>query len=296
MAKVAFIGLGNMGRGMAGCLVKAGHEVAVWNRSPGKADALVATGAREAASPREACEGVDAVFSMVGDDAASRAVWLGADGALAGAYAAGAFAIECSTLSYGWVLELAEAAKAAGLRYIDCPVTGLPDAAAAGELVLLAGADKDDMAAARPFLDAVSKETFLFGPVGAGTAYKLLINLMGAVQIAGAAEGLVMAEKAGLDLDMVREAIGIGQAASPQVVRNVARMVAGDHDDPVVFSGTLRLKDTLYGVDLARHFGIDAAFGETAARAYRTLVEGGGGEVNESKVFDAMRKAWLKSP
>ncbi len=289
MAKVAFLGLGNMGIGMAGRLLFAGHNVTLWNRTRSRGDALEADGAAIADTPRAAAEGADAVFVMVGDDVASRAVWLGDDGILAADLSEGAFAVECSTLSREWVMDLCERATARGLRYIDAPVTGLPPAAGAGELVLLVGADADDLDAARPLLAPLNQQIFHFGPVGAGTAYKLMINLMGAVQIAAAAEGLVIAERAGLDLDQVRQAIEIGQAASPQVVRNVARMVADHHDTDITFSGRLRLKDVNYGVQLARDLGVDARFGQVAERAYDELVDMGAGDVNESKVMDAQR-------
>ncbi len=290
MAKIAFLGLGNMGIGMAGRLLAAGHEVTVWNRTRSRGDALEADGAMVADTPRTAAEGADAVFVMVGDDVASRAVWLGDDGILAADLADEAFAVECSTLSRQWVMDLSAQATARGLHYIDAPVTGLPPAAAAGELVLLVGADTGDLDAARPLLAPLNQQIFHFGPVGAGTAYKLMINLMGAVQIAAAAEGLVIAEQAGLDLDQVRQAIEIGQAASPQVVRNVARMVAEHHDTDITFSGRLRLKDVNYGVQLARDLGVDARFGQVAERAYDELIEMGAGDVNESKVMDAQRE------
>lgn len=293
MAKLAFLGLGNMGNGMAGRLLSAGHDVTVWNRTKSRADALVTDGASLADTPRGAADGADAVFVMVGDDAASQAVWLGDDGILAADAGEGAFAVECSTLSRQWVMDLSKEAAARGMRYIDAPVTGLPPAAAAGELVLLVGADPADLGDARELLAPLNQKIFHFGPVGAGTAYKLMINLMGAVQIAAAAEGLVIAEQAGLDLDQVRQAIEIGQAASPQVVRNVARMTADQHERDIVFSGRLRLKDTSYGVQLARDLGVDARFGSVAERAYDELVEMGYGDVNESKVMDAQRKKLL---
>lgn len=290
MAKIAFIGLGNMGAGMAGRLVGAGRELAVHNRSPAKAEPLAALGARIAATPGEAANGAEAVFAMVSDDAASRAVWLGADGVLAADLAPDAFAVECSTLSYDWVGELATAAAERGLRYIDCPVTGLPDAAAAGKLTLLAGAGPDELAACRPLLEQLSDDIIHFGPVGAGTAYKLMINLMGAVQIAGIAEGLAIAEKAGLDMQTVVEAIAKGQAASPQVVRNARRMADEHHDTDIVFSGRLRLKDTDYGVRLAEGLGVEAAFGRVAVDAFRRLAETYP-DLNESKIIEVARGA-----
>ncbi|MGI9383012.1 MAG: NAD(P)-dependent oxidoreductase [Methyloligellaceae bacterium] len=290
MAKIGFIGLGNMGAGMAGCLIGADHDVAVYNRSRAKAEPLAAQGARIAASPREAAEGAEAVFAMVSDDAASRTVWLGADGVLAADLSPGAFAVECSTLSYDWVGELAAAAAEKGLRYIDCPVTGLPEVAAAGSLTLLVGAARHDLAASGPLLDVLSDEIIHFGPVRAGTAYKLMINLMGAVQIAGVAEGMAIAEKAGLDMQTVVEAIAKGQAASPQVVRNARRIADDAHDTDILFTGRLRLKDADYGVRLAEGLGVDAAFGRVAVEAFRRLAETYP-DLNESKVIEVARGA-----
>ncbi len=288
MARVAFVGTGRMGSGMAARLLGAGHEVVVWNRTADRATALVAAGAQVAPTPRQAAEGADAVVVMVSDDDASRSVWTGPDGLLAGA-APGALAVECSTLSHGWVVDLAAAARDRGLRYVDSPVTGLPDAAAAGELTLLVGAEDADLAAVRPLLEPLSAVVLHFGPVGAGTAYKLIVNLMGAVQIAGVAEGMAMAERAGLDLELVARAIESGQAASPQVVRNVHRIVAGDHADAVVFSGRLRRKDADYGVRLASELGIDARLGTVALDGLDRLVAMGLGDQNESAVVEVSR-------
>ncbi len=289
MAAVAFLGTGNMGAGMAGRLIAAGHAVRVYNRTRARATALAGAGARVCATPREAADGAEAVFAMVGDDAASAAVWLGDDGALGAARKNGALAIECSTLSHDWALDLAAQAHAGGWRYVDCPVTGIPPQAAAGELVLLVGADDADLAAARPLLEALCKEIIHFGPVGTGTAYKLMVNLMGAVQIAGAAEGMLIAEKAGLDADAVAYAIARGAPASPQVVRNVKRMAAGDHDRNITFSGRLRLKDTLYALRLADKLGQRTPFGDAARDAFQRLVDAGVDELNESKVIDVLR-------
>jgi 3-hydroxyisobutyrate dehydrogenase-like beta-hydroxyacid dehydrogenase len=133
MTKVGFIGLGRMGHGMAGRYLDAGFGVAVWNRSKAKAEDLIARGARWAASPAEAADGADAVVTMVADDEASRAVWLGENGAAA-KMKAGGLAIECSTVSHQHALGMARELRGRGLIYIDCPVTGLPQAAATGKL------------------------------------------------------------------------------------------------------------------------------------------------------------------
>lgn len=286
---IGLIGLGNMGQAMAHRLLDTGHELVVSNRTPEKAAELVVRGARLVATPAELAARVSTVIVMVSDDAASRAIWLGQDGVLAGNPSPGTFAIECSTLSSGWVAELSTAVLAHGHRYLDSPVTGLPDAAAAGELTLLVGADPSDLASARPVLESLSAQIMHFGPVGAGTAYKLIANLMGAVQIAGAAEGLAMAERAGLDLQQVLAALASGQAASPQVVRNARRMVADDHD-PVTFSGQLRRKDAAYAVALAKQLGVASPFGQVALDQLDELIAAGLGEANESAIIEVARR------
>jgi len=286
MARVAFIGLGKMGVGMASRVLDAGHHVSVYNRTAAKAESIVRRGARLATSPKDACLNADAVFCMVSDDAASREMWLGADGILASELAPGALAIECSTLSHGWVMELAAQVASLGLRYIDSPVTGLPPDAAAGSLTLLVGADEEDLEHARGLLGAVSSRILRFGAVGSGTAYKLIINMIGAVQIASAAEGMALAQRAGLNLDAVADAIATGQAASPQVVRNVRRMADADHDRNIVFTAALRLKDVEYALRLARGLRLSVPFGEVAERGLLELCESGRAQVNESGIFE----------
>jgi 3-hydroxyisobutyrate dehydrogenase len=285
MARIAFIGLGKMGLGMAGRLLAAGHQLDVYNRTPSKAAPLVGAGARLCASPGEAGRNADVVISMVAEDAASREVWLGPNGVLAAVGRAGVLAIECSTLSHEWVAELAAAVESHGLRYIDAPVTGLPGNAAAGDLTLLVGAEPADLEEARPILQSFSRRVIHFGAVGTGTAYKLIVNMLGAVQIASAAESMALAERAGLDLQVVADAIATGQAASPQVIRNTRRMVAGDRNLNITFTPRLRLKDVDYALRLARTLGLGTPFGALAARAFGELCNSGHADENESNVI-----------
>lgn len=289
MATIAFLGLGSMGAGMAQRLLQSGHDLRVYNRTSAKAAALERAGARRYPTPREACTDAEAVFAMTADDTSSRSVWLGPDGALAARLAPRAFAIECSTLSRDWVRELAAQARARGLRYLDAPVTGLADNAAAGTLTLLVGADPADLDAARPLLDVVANRIVHFGAVGSGTAYKLIVNLIGAVQIASLAEGMALAEKAGLDLETVANAIATGQAASPQVVRNARRIVDDDHDRNVLFTPLLRLKDVRYALELAEELGLHAPFGRVAAAQVQQLIDLGYSQLNESKIIEVAR-------
>src|SRR6188472_2781343 len=267
MKKVAFIGLGRMGHGMAGRYLDNGFTVAVWNRSKAKAEDLIARGALWATSPEDAAIDADAVVTMVADDEAARAVWLGLNGAAKTAKA-GTIAIECSTVSYDHAREMGRELNARGLIYIDCPVTGLPDAAASGKLTLLVGADAADLERARPYLTPIGSTIRHFGAVGAGTVYKLINNLMGAIQIAGLAEGLAIAEQAGLDMKLVLEALQTGVAASPQVVRHSRRMVDRNFSG-ATFTAALRHKDAAYAVALAESLLADAPLmGRAAVQAY----------------------------
>jgi 3-hydroxyisobutyrate dehydrogenase len=252
-----------MGHGMAGRYLDAGFELSVWNRSRAKAEDLIARGARWSTSPGDAAIDADAVVTMVADDEASRAVWLGSDGA-ANTMKAGTLAIECSTVSHDHALNLSRELHARGLIYIDCPVTGLPDAAAGGRLTLLVGANAADLEKARPFLTPLSSTIRHFGAVGTGTVYKLINNLMGAIQIAGIAEGLAIAEQAGLDMKLVLEAVESGVAASPQVIRHSKRMVTRDFSG-ATFTAALRHKDAAYAVALAERLLRDKPIVASAA-------------------------------
>ncbi|MBV9984842.1 NAD(P)-dependent oxidoreductase [Bradyrhizobium sp.] len=249
MPRLAFIGLGRMGHGMAARTIEAGFEVSVWNRSKGKAEELIGRGARWATSPADAAIDADAVITMVADDEASQSVWLGENGAGTTAKP-GTLAIECSTVSYGHALALASELRSRGLIYIDCPVTGLPDAAASGKLTLLVGAEAADLERARPFLEPLGSTIRHFGAVGSGTVFKLINNLMGAVQIASLAEGVAIAEQAGLDMTIVAESLASGAVASPQVIRHSKRMIARDFAG-ASFTAALRQKDAAYAVALA---------------------------------------------
>src|ERR1700675_3103833 len=266
MALFAFIGLGRMGHGMAGRYLDAGFKVAVWNRSKAKAEDLIARGAKWATSPEDAAIDADAVVTMVADDEASRTVWLTKDGAAA-TMKAGTLAIECSTVSYKHALEMAQVLRERGIVYIDSPVTGLPDAAAAGKLTLLVGADPADLERARPYLSPLSSTIRHFGAVGTGTVYKLINNLMGAIQIAGIAEGLAIAEQAGLDMKLVLEAIETGVAGSPQVIRHSRRMVARNFSG-ANFTAALRHKDAAYAVAFAKRLLPAVPVGRATMQAY----------------------------
>lgn len=294
MAKIGFLGLGMMGSGMAACLVRAGHEMTVWNRSPERAAPLVEAGARAAGSPAEAAEGAEAVFSMVADDAASDRCWFGEGdfdgrGGAMDVLAPGAFVIECSTVSHGQSGRLAEAAAGRGLRYIDCPVNGPPAMAAKGELTLLVGAAPEDLAAARPWLEAVSSSILHFGPVGTGTAYKLINNLLGAVHVAAVAEAAHLARRLGLDVDTTVAAVETGPVGSPHTKRMIRPMMEGRPADSFGLAIGLREKDARYCLAMAAGLGLDMTIGQDAHNWYVAAKDEHGAD-DDSLMLDTVAK------
>jgi 3-hydroxyisobutyrate dehydrogenase len=197
--RVAILGLGIMGSGMAGRVLSAGFPLAVYNRNPDKSGPFGRAGASVAGSPGEAASKADIIISMVSDDVASRGVWLGENGALAGA-PRGAVLIECSTLTVGWVKELAAAAAKQGCELLDAPVTGTKPHAASGELSFLIGGSDAALAIAQPVLAVLGREFIHLGPTGSGALMKLINNFMCGVQAASLAEAEYMIGAGGLDL------------------------------------------------------------------------------------------------
>ena len=266
MQRVAILGLGTMGAGMAANWLAKGFELSVWNRTPAKAEALAAKGASVAATPREAAAGADFIFAMVADDAVSRAVWLGADGALAGAKS-GAIAVEFSTLTPDWVRELGRHAHANRCGFLDAPVGGSRQAAASGELRFFVGGETQTYEAARPALAAVGSKMDLLGPLGAGATWKLINNQLAATQIAALAEALAVAKKAGFKNEQISDLILGGAPASSIVKLKLPRMLDQDFE-PADFAVHLMLKDARYATALAEALGAHADMISGAAKAF----------------------------
>ena len=290
MAKIAFLGAGAMGQAMIPNLLRGGHSVCVYNRTIDKARLLEAIGATVAATIADAVQGVDAIFSMVIDDNASRAVWTGPGGVLESA-APGTLAIESSTVSNKWLRELGGLAAAKGLRFLDCPVAGRPDAAAAATLVVFAGGNPEDVAAARPMLEPMSRRIVHFGPVGTGNAFKLIYNVLGAVQVAALAESMNACEASGIDLHAAADAFSDGNTGSPHVKRHSRHMADDKHDNPIGFTPRGRLKDTLYGCQYQEQVGGQALLGYAAAALFQQMIDIGWGERNDSEAINGLREA-----
>lgn len=289
LPSVAFLGLGLMGAGMAGRLAGAGFPLAVYNRDAAKARALAERGVRVAATPVEAAEGAELIFSMVADDVAARSVWLGEAGALAAA-ARGAVLVECSTVSVGWIRDLDAAAQArgAGLAVLDAPVTGSRPHAAAGELTFLVGGPAEALAKARPALEAMGRAVLRLGPTGNGARLKLINNFLCGVQVAAFAEALVMIERGELDRASALTVLTGGAPGSPLVRAMAERMSAATPVDPQ-FHLALMAKDLAYARGEAAAAGLELRTAGAALERFAAAVDAGLGSRDLSAVVECLR-------
>jgi 3-hydroxyisobutyrate dehydrogenase len=231
MAKVAFIGLGVMGYPMAGHLkTRGGHDLTVYNRTAAKADKWAAEfGGRAAATPAEAADGQDFVFSCVGNDDDLRSVTIGKDGAFE-AMRKGATFIDNTTASAEVARELDAAATAGGFHFIDAPVSGGQAGAENGVLTVMCGGDPDVFEGAKPVIDGYARMVGLMGPAGSGQLTKMVNQICIAGLVQGLAEGIHFGKKAGLDVEKVIEVISKGAAGSWQMENRHKTMISGKYD------------------------------------------------------------------
>jgi 3-hydroxyisobutyrate dehydrogenase-like beta-hydroxyacid dehydrogenase len=240
--KVGFIGLGNMGAAIAANLVRAKHEVIVWNRTAAKTGPLVEAGATLAASPKGAAQGREAVLTMLADDAALEAVLLGEDGLLAG-LDKGALHVSMSTIAVATADRLAELHKAKGQRFTCAPVFGRPDAAAAGKLFIVAAGDPQTLDLAEPLLQAASQRVFRVGEKpSAASLVKLCGNFMILSAIESMAEAMTLAEKGGVPKELLLEVL-TGSLFDIPLFKNYGRLLAEQSFKPAGFAAPLGLKD-----------------------------------------------------
>jgi 3-hydroxyisobutyrate dehydrogenase len=276
-----------MGTGIAGNLLKNGYPLTVWNRTRAKAEPFAERGAAIADTPRQAAANADVVISMVGDDLASRDVWLGDQGALAGVKP-GAVLIECSTLSPDWIRELARRVTERGCKFLDSPVAGSKQAAANAQLVLFVGGDADTLEQVRSILEAISRQINHLGANGAGATWKLINNMLTAAQIAALSEGLALAEASGLNMEQVVPLLLNGAFTSPVVQAKLPRMMERRYDD-TDFSLKWLHKDARYADDMAKESGITLKTGEAAIEVLQRALDKNLGDKDFAAVAEAFR-------
>ena len=284
---VAVMGLGTMGAGMAGRLLSEGFVVSVFNRNRDRARALVDRGAVLAKSPREAAMRSDIVISMVSDDAASREVWSGENGALADAKS-GALLIESSTLTVGWIKELAIAASARGCEFLDAPVTGSKPHAESGELLFLAGGSAKAFGSAKDIFAVLGRGAVHLGATGSGALLKLINNFLAAVQAASFSEALALIDAGGLDREKAISVLTEGVPGSPMVKRVATRVASNDFTPH--FLMRLMAKDISYALQEGKERGIHLQTAAAALAEFEQAILDGHGEED----FTAVAR-WLTS-
>jgi 3-hydroxyisobutyrate dehydrogenase len=286
--RVAILGLGIMGSGMAGRVLGAGFPLVVFNRNRDKAAPLASRGATVANSAKEAASRADIVISVVSDDNASREIWLGESGALAGS-TPGSVLIESSTLTVGWVQQLAQSAALKKCEFLDAPVTGSKPHAANGELFFLVGGPPAALEKAREVLAAMSRGLLHLGANGSGARMKLVNNFVCGVQAAALAEAASLIQKGGLDVEKAFAVLANGAPSSPLVKTMIERVALGSPD--VNFELRLMAKDLGYAVDDAARNGIALETASAALDVFKRAIEGGHGNQDMSAVITATRRA-----
>ncbi|MEM7473187.1 MAG: NAD(P)-dependent oxidoreductase [Pseudomonadota bacterium] len=288
MAKVSFLGLGVMGYPMAGHLVKAGHDVTVYNRTTAKAQAWVEEyGGSMGKTPAEAAAGAEYVMTCVGNDDDLRSVCLGADGAL-GAMEAGSVFVDHTTVSAKVTRELYAAADARQISFVDAPVSGGQAGAENGQLGVMCGGDEGAYARAEPIIDAYAKACKRLGESGAGQLTKMVNQICIAGLVQGLSEGLHFAEKAGLDGKAVVEVISQGAAGSWQMSNRYETMMDGLFEHG--FAVDWMRKDLGICLDTADENGASLPVTALVDQFYKDVQKMGGARWDTSSLIERLRK------
>ena len=289
MTKAAWIGLGVMGFPMAGHLqTRGGHDLAVYNRTRAKVEAWVAQyGGALAATPAEAADGADLVFTCVGNDDDLRAATLGPDGAFA-ALAPGAVFVDHTTASASIACELHAAAKARGAGALDAPVSGGQSGAENGTLTVMVGGEDKDFTKAKSAIESYARAVNLIGPAGSGQLTKMVNQICVAGLVQGLAEGLHFAARAGLDIEKVIDTISKGAAQSWQMDNRWRTMVEGKFD--YGFAVDWMRKDLAICFAEARKNGASLPVAALVDQFYAEVQEMGGGRFDTSSLFARLER------
>ena len=290
MARIAFIGLGNMGGGMAANLAKAGHDVRAFDLSAAALDKAQAAGCTPAAGAAEAAAGAEAVVTMLPAGTHVEQVYAGG---VLDAVAPGAILIDCSTIDVATTRRVADLAAAKGLAAVDAPVSGGIGAAAAGTLTFMVGGSDDGFARAQPFLSAMGKAVIHAGQSGAGQAAKICNNMILGATMAATCEAFALAERLGLDAQAFYDIASVSSGQSWSMtsycpVPGVGPDSPADHDYQGGFAAALMLKDLRLAMQAAADSGAATPMGAKARELYEALVGAGLGDRDFSVVIRSL--------
>ena len=281
--RIAFLGLGIMGRPMAANLVKAGHEVAVWNRTPGKQ----VNGARVATTPGDAASGAEVVWMCVSDTKAVEGVLFGAGG-VETTVGSGAVVVDSSTISPTAERQFADRLKAKGVAYVDAPVTGSKVAAEAGSLIFMVGGDEGVLARIDPLFKAMGKQVFRMGETSKGQAAKIVMNLQIALIFEGFAEALTLAAKLGVSLESLLPLIQASMVRSGVVDYKAPFILKRDFTPN--FPLKLMLKDIRLARDAAKEARVKLPGLETVEEVYEMAAEEGHQDLDYAATLTLLEK------
>jgi 3-hydroxyisobutyrate dehydrogenase len=282
--KLGYLGLGMMGFPMSRRLINAGHEVAIWNRSAGKAKALVDAGARPAASPREVATSASIVFMCVTDAAAVEDVVFGTDG-LAAVPGTGKLVVDFSSIHPDRARAIAARLKAANsMSWIDAPVSGGTKGAEEGTLAVMAGGEAADIERVRPYVQAMARRLTHMGPTGAGRMTKLCNQVIVGCAMAVLAEATRLAVNSGIDAARLPEALAGGFADSIPLQLFVPRMVQGIHSPPLGHIATM-LKDLDTVGEVAHDTSTPVPMASLAAQLFRLAKAARGADVDALELY-----------
>jgi 3-hydroxyisobutyrate dehydrogenase len=282
--KLGYLGLGMMGFPMTQRLINAGHDVTVWNRSTGKADALVEAGAKLAAHPRDIAANAGIIFMCLTDAVAVEEVVFGRDG-LAAAPGAGKLVVDFSSIHPNAARSIAARLKQAnGMAWIDAPVSGGSKGAEEGTLAVMAGGDAADIERARPYVLAMARRLTHMGPTGAGQTTKLCNQVIVGCAMTVLAEATRLAVNAGIDANRLPEALAGGFADSIPLQLFVPRMVQGIHSPPLGHIATM-LKDLDTVVDVARDTSSPVPMSALAAQLFRLAKSARGADADALEIY-----------
>ena len=286
MERIGFVGLGTMGAAMAANLARAGFPLTVWNRTPGRAGEVVELGATEAPTPATIAEASDIVVSCVSDTPDVEAILLGPDGVAEGAHA-GLLVIDCSTISPSATRDFAARLGERGVTMVDAPVSGGSEGAKNATLTIFVGGDPAAFERARPILAAMGRTITHVGPIGSGQAVKAVNQVILAGTYLGVAEGIVLALKAGLDVEQVVGALSGGAAQSWVLANRSERMTKNDY--PLGFKVALHRKDLEIALQLARELGADLPITALASGYEADLIASGHADDDVSALARTIR-------
>lgn len=281
--RVAFLGLGIMGSAMAANLAKAGHEVAVWNRTPGKQ----VEGARTAATPAEAAQGVEVVWLCVSDTTAVESVLFGENGAEQ-SMVEGTIVADSSTISPSATRKFAERLAQRGVRYVDSPMTGSKTGAENGTLLFMVGGDEQSIENLKPLYAAMGKKIFRMGEVGKGQSAKLVMNLQIALIYEGFAEALTLGAKLGVDAERLMPLVQASMVRSG-VVEYKAPFVLG-RDFSANFPLRLMSKDIRLALEAAKEVRVKLPGLETVEEIYEMAIEDGHADLDYAATLLLLEK------